>query len=386
MLDDPPPPRPLLVGPIAGVSLFALGVIALFTVGRPMGWPLGWWFNTVFIIMGAVFFAVGVAASFKRVIPEYTEHGAEPPLPRVTFTGGGLTSLITGLAIWGGAVFMGSLFDFGSMTPRPHHWAGKASPLDVCQNKPFQACLANGRFLGRFEGVYLAAVERDGRVTDVRFLSKLPPKAKACIAAKVRSLRVRGAGDHRTAVMCQFVGTSMPSMFRISLNPGHRRLAPGEPLVRPRPAPPGGRPASARGPASRPRTSPVAEPNVRATWSEVLASPRCTFFSGPGTLGRDDTLGTAALLTAGRRRATLLLGQGIAFSGHRKRRRLELVRRSDHGRYRVTETLTLEPKAKGRWRGRYHYEECNRKDKQRCPGRCRIQARLALEPIVNDHE
>jgi len=386
MLDDPPPSRPLLIGPFAGVTLFVLGLVALFTVGRPMGWPLGWWFNAIFILMGAIFLALGVGASFRLVTQEQREHGAEPPSSHMVFTGGGLSFLITGLAISGLAVFMGSLFGSGSSPSRPYRWTGKPSPADVCQQAPFRACLSGGRFMGRFEGSYLAAVEPDGRVSDVRIQAKLPPAVKKCIMARVRSLHVRGGGDHRTAVRCQFVGTAMPSLFKLDLSAGYRRLGPDEPLLPHGKGQPAGSPPTTRAPAPHPRTGPVTDPNVRVTWSEVLATPRCTFFSGPGSLGRDDTLGTVALLTAGPRRATLLLGEGIAFSGRRKGHSIKLVRMSDHyqGRFRVTETITLEPRGKGRWDGRYGYAECDREGKQGCPGRCHIQARLSMEPIRDD--
>lgn len=41
---------------------FGVGTALLFLVGTPLGWPLGSWFNLMFIGLGAVFIGVGVSA------------------------------------------------------------------------------------------------------------------------------------------------------------------------------------------------------------------------------------------------------------------------------------------------------------------------------------
>jgi hypothetical protein len=49
----------------AAVGLLAVGTITLFTVGFPMGWPLSPAFNLLFILIGAVFAAIGIHSYLK---------------------------------------------------------------------------------------------------------------------------------------------------------------------------------------------------------------------------------------------------------------------------------------------------------------------------------
>jgi len=68
---------------------------------------------------------------------------------------------------------------------------------------------------------------------------------------------------------------------------------------------------------------------VSVAWGRIYQSPGCFFFSGPGTLGRDDQLGTSATLTNTPQHIELRFG-AAAFSGQRSGERFSLTRRSRH--------------------------------------------------------
>ncbi len=52
--------HPGLAAVLTAVLLIGAGAATLFTVGYPMGWPLGPGFNMLFLVLGGVFTAVGV--------------------------------------------------------------------------------------------------------------------------------------------------------------------------------------------------------------------------------------------------------------------------------------------------------------------------------------
>ncbi|MBN1771644.1 MAG: hypothetical protein JXB32_10305 [Deltaproteobacteria bacterium] len=57
--------HPGVTAALTAVLLVAAGTATLFTVGYPMGWPLGARFNMLFVVMGGIFVAVGVHALLK---------------------------------------------------------------------------------------------------------------------------------------------------------------------------------------------------------------------------------------------------------------------------------------------------------------------------------
>ncbi|NOZ85594.1 MAG: hypothetical protein GXP49_04905 [Deltaproteobacteria bacterium] len=364
----------------AGVGIFILGIVLLFTVGRPMGWPLGWWFNSIFIGMGAMFFGFAMVDVFR-------DPARTPSADDIDIPGAGpntsIAFLILGPAILLLAVFMGAVFPVPQIDQKTtDNLIGGPPAVRVCQAAPFRGCLDKGRFMGRFEGLYLASLETSGRVSDVKFQSNLSQGALQCLENKILALQVKDYHGDRMAVMCQFIGSSMPAVFKISLNPGYRRLEAGEPLMRPGPGGTDTRTGTETAGQAQPGSLPVEHPNVQAHWSGLLATPNCTFWSGPEHLGRDDILGTGAVLTQEKGRATLLFGGSIAFSGRWDDGALTLRRKSRHqgGRWEVTETLTLRKKGRRVLAGEYLYTECDHAGKEGCPGPCRIQAAVEIRP------
>jgi hypothetical protein len=114
------------------------------------------------------------------------------------------------------------------------------------------------------------------------------------------------------------------------------------------------------------------------TWGSTTSSTACFFFSGPGALGRDDMLGASATWTSGEARTMFDFGSGVRFFGTTPS---ELTRRTCHdfgGVWHVTERFALVPSPSG-WMGRYSYEECQ-VGVGPCPGRCRIDADVAIAP------
>lgn len=127
------------------------------------------------------------------------------------------------------------------------------------------------------------------------------------------------------------------------------------------------------------RTSP-SDPagSVRVAFREVVSSPGCFFFSGPGELGRDDQLGERADLSGARLRfsptiefaRTTELGDGTSVWGR------EAVHEYG-GPWRSRETITLMRSGAG-WVGRYRYQELS--PGATTPGTCTIEARVELWP------
>jgi hypothetical protein len=128
-----------------------------------------------------------------------------------------------------------------------------------------------------------------------------------------------------------------------------------------------------------PPTAPASYGTMRVAFREVVSSPGCFFFSGPGELGRDDRLGEHAELDAER----------LRFSPTIELTRVELPdgsvtwsRESIHefgGPWRVREAITLLPSGAG-WVGRYRYQELS--PGATTPGTCTIDARVELWPGV----
>lgn len=114
-------------------------------------------------------------------------------------------------------------------------------------------------------------------------------------------------------------------------------------------------------------------------WSEIVSSPGCFFFSGPGALGRDQQLGESATFAIGEGRASLDFGSGVVFAGPRTGDRITLARRATHdfsGKWVTAETITLELAPAGGWIGRYHYDEHAPSDPT--PGTCHIDASVLV--------
>lgn len=156
---------------------------------------------------------------------------------------------------------------------------------------------------------------------------------------------------------------------------------------------------AARDPGAAPATTPCPDApangarDVTVAWSNVRSTQACFFFSGPGTLGRDDRLGGRARLELSDGRAVLDFGGGVRFTGSAGER-IALTRTSDHdfqGAWRVTERIT------GTWRAgverhvdtpctesprvataQYTYAECDTASPSSCPGPCTITATLTI--------
>lgn len=151
-------------------------------------------------------------------------------------------------------------------------------------------------------------------------------------------------------------------------------------------------PPAVAGSSPAPCADPAGEFAVAVAWSSVSKSDGCFFFSGPGDLGRDTKLGDRARWRGG---APASLDFGAAkFEGPAG----ALVRRTRHdfnGPWSAAETIsgawkqpaplaqTLDRAALPcpRFEGSYRYEECEERPGGECPGRCRIDAHLALSAL-----
>lgn len=116
-------------------------------------------------------------------------------------------------------------------------------------------------------------------------------------------------------------------------------------------------------------------------WSDVATvTSTCFFFSGPGELGRNTSLGEQATFAVGDHRARLGFGADVVFDGPRAGDRITLSRVSTHdydgGKWTVRETITLELAPAGGWAGRYHYDEYE--PGAATPGTCHIDASVLV--------
>ena len=122
---------------------------------------------------------------------------------------------------------------------------------------------------------------------------------------------------------------------------------------------------------------------ITLVWNVTERTPRCFFFSAPGSLGRDDRLGDRAWWSAtSSGAATLSFEGGVTFSGTRSGDHVALSRRSNHsqgGRWIVTESIegTF---AGGTLHARYRYQECDGQGRQGCPTRCVLGAAITARP------
>lgn len=128
--------------------------------------------------------------------------------------------------------------------------------------------------------------------------------------------------------------------------------------------------------APTPPDEPTAGIEVAVKWTVSEATPGCFFFSGPGTLGRNDALGTRACVTPGPH-PRVAFGSAV-FKGSSS----GIRRRSTHeygGPWTAEEELSGALSGDGRFEGSYTYAECQQG--QPCPGRCRIRATVSFTPI-----
>jgi hypothetical protein len=122
-------------------------------------------------------------------------------------------------------------------------------------------------------------------------------------------------------------------------------------------------------------TAPLIIPVV-VRWQVSNRTSGCFFFSGPGSLGQRDQLGTTAQLAASGPSASLTFAGGQSFVGTRSGRDVSLARRSTHsygGTWIVDETI------QGVLNGdvlvaEYQYRECEAGNPRNCPTNCTIQA------------
>ena len=115
---------------------------------------------------------------------------------------------------------------------------------------------------------------------------------------------------------------------------------------------------------------------VAVTWAVSEATPGCFFFSGPGRLGRNDSLGSRACVTPGPR-PVISFGSAVFHGSPRG-----IQRRSTHvhgGPWTVDEALSGGLSGDGRFEGAYQYTECQQGSP--CPGHCRIRATVSFTPI-----
>ncbi len=117
-------------------------------------------------------------------------------------------------------------------------------------------------------------------------------------------------------------------------------------------------------------------------WSSVVDTPPCFYFSGPEALGRDDHLGTHAILSTDAQRIRLDFGDNVVFSGELRNGHVSLHRSSSHdfgsGKWEADESITLQEAPEGTWSGHYHYDE--RDPATHEVGRCHIDASIAITP------
>ena len=122
---------------------------------------------------------------------------------------------------------------------------------------------------------------------------------------------------------------------------------------------------------------------LRVKWRKTVLTRGCFYFSGPNRIGRDNKLGVRATLER-RGFGSLRLSFGVAlFEGTAHGGKVRLTRKSDHGYqgsvWRTREMIVGTLRG-GVLSGAYSYEECNTGGHKRCPGHCRITARLRAAP------
>jgi hypothetical protein len=127
-------------------------------------------------------------------------------------------------------------------------------------------------------------------------------------------------------------------------------------------------------------TTAVEQVLVQVEWSEISRTAGCFFFSGPGELGRDDQLGTTARWSTTGDEVALLFAPSLVFRGAMTDDHVVLSRRSSHdylSKWDIEETI--EGAVEGGTLGaRYHYSECDTRQRQSCPGRCVIDATVTI--------
>lgn len=120
---------------------------------------------------------------------------------------------------------------------------------------------------------------------------------------------------------------------------------------------------------------------LNVSWSALVDTPPCFYFSGPEDLGRNDHLGRRAALSIVDQHVRLDFGSNILFDGELQGDRVTLHRSSSHdydtGKWEAEETITLQATA-STWVGHYHYDE--RDPETHAVGRCHIDASVHLTP------
>lgn len=117
-------------------------------------------------------------------------------------------------------------------------------------------------------------------------------------------------------------------------------------------------------------------------WTNIQSTPGCFFFSGPGELGRDVSLGEQAEWVHDPAMLVLSFGDRVLFIGDSGRSPVVLMRHDTGvygGKWQVVETLVGDLQ-QGLFRGRYQYHECEEGECRRGFDRCEITADVVVEP------
>ncbi len=127
------------------------------------------------------------------------------------------------------------------------------------------------------------------------------------------------------------------------------------------------------------------ESTVNVRWAAPQSTAGCFFFSGPGSLGRNDSLGSTAALSWQGERMVLAFGRA-RFEGNERGGTVRLARRTTHaysGNWRVTELIegSLASTRRGDstctvLNASYRYQECGPGGP--CPGQCTIAASMVV--------
>lgn len=135
-------------------------------------------------------------------------------------------------------------------------------------------------------------------------------------------------------------------------------------------------------PAPTAPSMPAQSTPVSVAWQVTSSTPGCFFFSGPGSLGRRDHLGSRAQWVASGSNASLTFAGGLTFVGARSGPQVTLARRSTHnysGTWIVDETIVGSFQG-NTFVGAYSYAECEAGNPRNCPTTCTIRAQLAATP------
>ncbi len=110
------------------------------------------------------------------------------------------------------------------------------------------------------------------------------------------------------------------------------------------------------------------------TFSNITADlESCFYFSGPGTLGRDNQLGDSATYDG----SSLRFAGDLVFIQDSSGALVRVANHEYEGTWMTRETITLSPQA-DHFMGTYHYDEFG--DGGTTPSQCHIDARIELAP------